>query len=573
MKRFTITIPLLLWACVSLQANDADSLFQVLSTAKDTSRILTLRNLAWNYKFTDSDTALYFGHLAEQEAESLDYTRGKILCYGALGVIYYGKANYPEALTYMKKTIPYLEQLNDSTGLSKTLNNLGSVYARIGGWQEAAEYYTRALRIKEKIGATPQSISMTYNNLGGVYNEIGNNESAIDYYKRAIDISQQNKDTSGLARAYGNLARLYRQIKRYQDSRHYFTLSEQMELKGSDFKNISNMYSSIGILYAEQLKYDSALYYYHKAVDVAQKGGIMYEMLQANMDMSETYLAMNKPSMANKLAHKVLKGLDSIASDELRKDTYLVLAQSAEDLSLQNDALDYYKRYTSLKDSLLNKENARAINEIKWRYETEKKDLRISQLAAEAHAKTLKARLAYWIAALGGLGILVLLYAIFLKNKLYKNKEARLKAEKEMQQYELDMKHQELSSLSMHIMLKNEALNQLKDKLSKKDQESSVTDAMKLINDHLKIEKDWDSFKLHFEKVHQGFFDRLHQQYPSLTPNEHKLCAYLKLNFTTKQISQMLSVSVAAVDKSRNRLRKKLSITPQDNLVSFVQEI
>ena len=82
-----------------------------------------------------------------------------------------------------------------------------------------------------------------------------------------------------------------------------------------------------------------------------------------------------------------------------------------------------------------------------------------------------------------------------------------------------------------------------------------------------------DRFKLHSEGVHPEFFNRLGEKFPNLTPYEMKLCAYLKINLSTKEISQIMNVTIAAINKSRQRLRKKIGADPEENLTKLMQEV
>lgn len=84
------------------------------------------------------------------------------------------------------------------------------------------------------------------------------------------------------------------------------------------------------------------------------------------------------------------------------------------------------------------------------------------------------------------------------------------------------------------------------------------------------LENDWEQFVYHFDQVHSGFFQRLRQQYPELTPRDHRLCAYLRMNLSTKDIAPLLNISVRGVEISRYRLRKKLGLTGDDNLGEFM---
>ncbi|MCF8366063.1 MAG: LuxR C-terminal-related transcriptional regulator [Bacteroidales bacterium] len=85
----------------------------------------------------------------------------------------------------------------------------------------------------------------------------------------------------------------------------------------------------------------------------------------------------------------------------------------------------------------------------------------------------------------------------------------------------------------------------------------------RIVKDNINLDKDWDLFKLHFKEVNPGFFYHLDKQFPGLTPNEQKLCAYYRINLDTKEIARMLNITAGSVQKGRHRLRKKMNI-PSD---------
>ena len=93
----------------------------------------------------------------------------------------------------------------------------------------------------------------------------------------------------------------------------------------------------------------------------------------------------------------------------------------------------------------------------------------------------------------------------------------------------------------------------------------------KEINNHLDGKDEWQYFKLHFESVHPDFFLHLKQVYPVLTENDLRLCAYIRIGMTTKEISQMLSVLPETVNMARYRMRKKLELTQEASLEDFLR--
>ena len=87
-----------------------------------------------------------------------------------------------------------------------------------------------------------------------------------------------------------------------------------------------------------------------------------------------------------------------------------------------------------------------------------------------------------------------------------------------------------------------------------------------------KRDRDWEQFALHFDKTHSDFLKALKERYPNLSANELKLCAYLLMNLSSKEIAQLMNISVRGVEISRYRLRKKLTIATEISLFDFLME-
>lgn len=162
--------------------------------------------------------------------------------------------------------------------------------------------------------------------------------------------------------------------------------------------------------------------------------------------------------------------------------------------------------------------------------------------------------------------------------KVSKQQESS-KIEKEKILSDIDLKNYQLASFAIQLSQKNEILMQAYKETSKLANDFDSISRQKLqnisykIKSNIQLEKYWNNFKLHFENVHSGFFKRLNIKFPDLTPKDQKVCAYLRLNLSTKEIAQLLSITPGSAEISRIRLRKKLSLTKEINLVKFITSI
>ena len=163
-----------------------------------------------------------------------------------------------------------------------------------------------------------------------------------------------------------------------------------------------------------------------------------------------------------------------------------------------------------------------------------------------------------------------------------KEKEKEIIALKNQRlQYELRHKSQELASSTMNVIRKNEILLEINNKIEKiasdiiGEEFVNTKKRLQQIQQDIKvnIERDdnWKKFEENFDLIYENYLKRLKENYPSLTISDKKLCAYLKMGLSSKDIAPLLDMSFRSVEMSRYRLRKKLELNRDENLTDFLQ--
>jgi ligand-binding sensor domain-containing protein/DNA-binding CsgD family transcriptional regulator len=165
------------------------------------------------------------------------------------------------------------------------------------------------------------------------------------------------------------------------------------------------------------------------------------------------------------------------------------------------------------------------------------------------------------------------------EQELIRLRNEKLRSQVAEQKKEAEVRNLELTSVTMQITHKNEIMTNIKDKIEKvaenvnRDARKELRKLTRTIEGDIRLDEDWERFKSHFELVHEGFFKRLQNQYDELTPKDLKMCAYLRMNLSTKEISPLLNISVRSVENARYRLRKKFDLPTDVNLVDFIMKI
>ncbi len=145
---------------------------------------------------------------------------------------------------------------------------------------------------------------------------------------------------------------------------------------------------------------------------------------------------------------------------------------------------------------------------------------------------------------------------------------------------EINFKNSEVASSAMHLVKKGEMISKIKNELTqvmkRLDNPQAAAELKKMtkvISEDDNLDMEWENFAKHFDKLHSNFLTEIKAKYPKISGNELKLCAYLRMNLSTKEIAQLMNISIRGVEISRYRLRKKLKISSKTNLFDYLIKI
>ncbi len=159
------------------------------------------------------------------------------------------------------------------------------------------------------------------------------------------------------------------------------------------------------------------------------------------------------------------------------------------------------------------------------------------------------------------------------------SKEELMVVKNEKLNAEINHKNKELASTTMHLLQKSELIQKLKTELDRITLSTKDLDAKKelkrimgILRDDTQLDNEWEQFFVHFDQVHSDFFKRLRGKFPQLTAKDQKMCAYLRMNLSSKEIAPLMNISVRGVEISRYRLRKKMELDTEIHLNEFMME-
>jgi len=537
---------------------------------------IALKNLADAYYFLE-DFSRAIDYYTESSEVILEISGEEdseyILRIGDIGYCYNMMDQSGKAYYYFKKELNLAKKTGFLDELASAHNNLGYIYTEWGDYGEAAEHFKSALEIDKTAGVTTY-LSTAYNNLGKIYELWGKYDEAISWYTEALRIDEENGNKAGIAIRLSNIGSIYLSWKKYHDALAYFEKALELERQLGDGAKTGRRLAYIGVTWLELNNHDLALSYFRQALPFFQSRGLDHDLARLYNSMGKYYLsiadyqeALNHLERSQELA--ILRGLKPLVMSN-----YKEMSVAFEKTGRLDQALLAYINYSGMKDSVFTSESDKKLAEYRARFENEQIQHEIDLLKKDADLKR-KNHALLWV--LFGLLATALTSALII----YRFRAVNLRQQKVIAEQQaknltkdLELKNNELAYHAMCIVQNNEAISRISESVREMLQTDQPPEKLGSILDHLKTmknDKAWKEFEVRFTQVHSEFYDRLQAVFPELTPNEKKLCAFLRLNMTTKDIAAITHQTPHSINVARTRLRKKLNLANQeDNLVNFL---
>ena len=501
----------------------------------------------------------------------------KIKVYKALSDLYYHKdIRLVEA--YLDTAYQIATERNFKESKSFIGFNLGNVYLQKMQFRLALQYFLETLKYQEKIG-NQRGQAVVYASIGSVHYRQHNLDDALDNYQKSLDLYSNfssEKDIKNKNSIINNIANIYKDRKDYDKALKTYRKSMKSSKESDDLISLGNVCNNIGSLYLELNRYDSAEYYINKGLEARKEIDDRDGIIRSQKNLAAYYIDKEQYEKGISILKEAEKSIVFSGEVAIIIDINTLLSRAYEANGNYQKALEYHKNLTKAKDSLFNIKMARELTKQEMDFKYQKRE---EQLKFQQQKKELKLFITIAILTLGVIIIGLLYFLGRNRVKRIKSERRVLKLEKESLEQKIEIKNKELATNVMYLVRKNEFLNgitqklvDLKEKLKLENQTSLQT----LIYDiqHSMNKEVWKEFELRFQKVHTKFYENLNQKFPDLSPNEKKLCAFLRLNMSTKEIASILHKNEKSVAVARSRLRKKLNLTNTDiDLVSFLSSI
>ncbi len=311
-----------------------------------------------------------------EESAKIHYDLGEAKSYSNLSLVYYYQGKYEKDLAYSLKAIHIFEKLNDLENLSLEWGELGYRMKK-RNLEKAIQYMQKSKQIAEKNNLQKPLLSI-YNNYGVLKEMKVEYDSALFYYEKGLALKQKINDQLGIPYSLNNIAGVFVLRKQFDKAEENYQKALEIRKKINDTVGIAENYSYLGDLHLMQKDFKKAIGFYQKSTEITDK-------------------------------HKYLG---------LSQDSYRKISECYENLGDHQNALQNFKKFSALKDSLINQETNSKIAELEVKFDTNEKEKQLLQKQAEVETSRIKFSVAIVFAILASI-----IGFLFYRQQRLKNKQ------------------------------------------------------------------------------------------------------------------------------------------------------
>ena len=586
---------LLLMSSIDVSAQSASN----LNSGKTFSRFdenVELKEKIYQLKYSDPNLAISICLNSLEDYIPLGPSLFTLYLYSTLGELYLKKDLPVLSLSYLEDAM-YEYELIKKEGIVFSNSqptqqpwltiNIGNIFFNQGQYQKALERYELSMSYFSQLDSLLPKIrglSTTYNNIALVHIELQNYNIALENINKAYNLREKyNFNPIDIAHSFKSLSELY-YIWNMQDKGNLYlaktdsinrVIQEQKLSKYKDFDELvfklsenylGNCYEYKGEYLSNQKRYDQALEAYNKAS--SYYGEFTFQKVSLINKKANVYYMLAEYENCLKAVEECI-----LLSKEqnLQKQIEIALELKIKALNM----LGLSSKIELLVEEILeNKDYRYSIQVSQLLSGLESKNEILIKKREIEEQKQKNSRIVF----ISIIVILILAFtlAYFLSRKVYLDKQMIIASQNEkIAKSELEHKKRELAAISTNIVQENEQVsNILKDLkyysslLKSEKDRNSFSPLIKSINRLLSEKRKEDLYSDQFNAAYPGYLEYLTRTYPDLTTADLKLCTFLRMNLNTKEIADIMGLSVRSIESRRYRLRKKLNLSKEEDLVS-----
>src|SRR6185503_9490123 len=420
---------LLIILAIPLYASSFNLLFQ--TSGNDTANARRYYNLMLGKMEADSGLAIGYARQAIAFAQKGKAEKLEADVYDNLGRFYSAKVRRALSDSFFRKALNIRAKLKDSMGMANAIMNLGHNNYDHDDFANALQFYLKAAAIRQKIN-DKKGLAGSYIWIGNIYYEgLINYNNAKYYFNKAQALYTETKDEAGLGFVYSNLANVLMLQKLYPEALKYYLKAIDVKNRLHSERGLGVIYNNVGNLYFNQKQYNKALAFYFRSLAIRQKQDDKAGIATSDVNIANTWFVTNtKPDSTRILLDQAVSISKAINFKQGIADGSYSLFEVYQKQKDYHKAIAYYQQHVLYKDSILNENSARQINDMQTKFETAAKEQQIMLLHSENTIQKLDIKKRNTtIAVISGLLVVLFIIGALFYNRYKLKQEARLQNE------------------------------------------------------------------------------------------------------------------------------------------------
>lgn len=449
----------------------------------------------------------------------------------AIGSIHIRLNDYDSAMAAYRDSLGMCVGEDDRAGRAAALAALGNALGDLGEYVAALEHQLEALAIRENLNDA-ESVGVVCNDIGLLYSQIGDSTAAVEFFNRSLEIFRERGSRYLEILVLGNLGSLHLTLGHHAEALDASLRTLVIHQQLGDPLGQAGALVAVATCQERSGQLLEAIAGFQRALSLAKGSSLTQLQVVASIGLGNCHRGLGEHWKSVNDLDLALAGARNIGERRLEYLAHEAFAKTYEALGDSHNALEHYKRFIRMRDELHGEEKRRAVTEMEIRF---------------ALARAERERDQY-----------------------------RMKAEQ--LQGEVDKKMRELNALTLNMMQKDELLDSLKGQLTRtSDSSADARSFMKTVIEEIDATREDNEQRKGGEEnlfdLHRDFIRALTDRYPELTTTETKVCVLLKLSMATKDIANLLYLSERTVENHRYRIRRKMGLPADINLILHLAAI
>ncbi len=418
-----------------------DSLWKVWNNKSlpDTTQFSALEKIGFQLCFTNPDSGILISNMLIKAARDKGSKKWEGGGYNDLGNNYLSQANYQPSLDAFAHGMKLFEETGDKLHIANMYVNEGLVYEDMSDYPKSLECYQEAIKKYREMGDKADAEG-EMGNVGIIYWYLNDYKKALEYAEEALKAYEAANDKLNIANTLSDMGLFYTKVPDYGKAMEYLNRAVDISREINNLQCLANTYGNISVVYGLQNDYARGIEYNMKCFGILKQIGDRNGMALTYINISSYYLKLKRIGEAEQYSDSASDLGKKIGALDIQRDAHLSLSDIYMADGRFKDALDQYKKYTQLKDSVINDSKKREIMHKEMQFEYDKKSItdsiknaeaaKVKDLEIVAQKSEIKQQRTLQYALYGGLA-LVFVFSGFMYNRFRITRKQKVLIEKQ----------------------------------------------------------------------------------------------------------------------------------------------